>query len=165
MNFNSGLRCECRDQRQEVCAPQPDAAGGGRKTVPGNVNEHGAAASGNSGPDIVIDLDNDVVEAVAAAEPVAWFIGRPPKGEVITAIRRVLAPRVVRGDPAHGEQGLRPRQAIRPPPQPNRVKRPGRRAAIALALRHLDAGAAQRQRERSGRPRTASLAFVGPAAS
>ena len=55
-------------------------------------------------------------EAVGAAQPVAWFIGRPPEGVVVAPVMRVLAPGIVRADAAHRQQCPRPRQAIGAPP-------------------------------------------------
>jgi hypothetical protein len=118
--------------------------------LPGNVNEHRAAAAGDSGPRIVVDLDNQIVETVGAAEPVAWFSGRAPEGPVIAAIRGILAPGEVGRDPPHRQGGARPLQTVSPPPQSNRMKPAGRRSAIALALIRLDATAAKRNAYGSG---------------
>ncbi len=110
---------------------------------PGDVDEDGAAASGHPRPRVVVDLDDQVIEAVVAAEPVAWFIGRPPEGLVVAPVVWNLAPGVVRADVAHWQQCPRPRQAVGAPPQPHRAKMATRGAAIAFALIGLDAGAAE----------------------
>ncbi len=83
-----------RSQRNAACR-----RGEGR---PGDVDEDGAAASGHPRPRVVVDLDDQVIEAVVAAEPVAWFIGRPPESVVVTPVMRVFAPCVVGADPANG---------------------------------------------------------------
>jgi hypothetical protein len=48
----------------------------------------------------MIYLNNEIVKPVIAAKPVAWFSGRPPERLVVTPVPRVLAPRVVRANPA-----------------------------------------------------------------
>ena len=108
------------------------------------MDENGAAAAGHARPGIVVDFDDYVVEAVAAAEPVAWFIGRAPEAVVIAPVVRVLAPGIVRADAADRQQCPRPRQAIGAPPQPHWQKSAARGAAVAFALIGLDAGAAER---------------------
>ena len=64
------------------------------------MDEDRAAAPGNARPGVVVELDYDVVETVGAAQPVAWFIGRPPEGVIVAAIGGLLAPGIVRFDPA-----------------------------------------------------------------
>ena len=64
------------------------------------MNENRAAATGDPGPRVVVDLDEHVVEAVAAPKPVAWFIGRPREGAVVAPVGWVFAPGVVAADPA-----------------------------------------------------------------
>jgi len=113
------------------------------------MDEDRTAQPGDARPAVVIDLDHEIVEAVVAAEPVAWFIGRAPEMAVIAPIRRVLAPGIVRGDPTRRQQCARPGQPVGSPPQPQRTKPAGRRAAIAFALCCPDSGAAERHRDRS----------------
>ena len=144
MNLNSRLWRNAAEQGQQVVPPQRDTAGGRSKAIAGDVNEYGAAAAGYPGAGVVIDFDDQVVEAVVAAQPVAWFIGRPAERAVIAAIRGVLAPGVVRPDAAGRQQGSRPHQAVGPPPQPHRVKPAGRGPAVAFALARFDAGTAKR---------------------
>src|SRR4249919_2133647 len=105
--------------------------------------EYSAAVAGNPRPSVVVNFDNEIVEAVGAPQPVAWFIGRPVEGPVIPPIGRVFAPGVVGPDPPDRQQGARPRQAVGSPPQPNRMKLPGRRRAVAFPLGRFDAGPAQ----------------------
>lgn len=64
------------------------------------MEEYGAASAGHSRPRIVVDLNNEVIECIVTAKPVAWFIGRPAKWLIITPVPMVLAPGVGRSDPA-----------------------------------------------------------------
>ena len=108
------------------------------------MNEDRTAKPSDSRTGIVVDLDNQVVEAVLAPQPVAWFIGRAPEGPVVAAVAWIFAPGVVGAYPAHWQEGARPRQAIGAPPQADRAESSDWRAAVALALERPDAGAAQR---------------------
>ena len=134
MRFSRVLRSRARN------ATQPAV---GAKSGLRHVDENGAAAAGHARPGVVVDFDDHVVEAVAAAQPVAWFIGRAPEGLVVAPVVRVLAPGIVRADAADRQQGPRPRQAVGAPPQPHRAKSAAWGAAIAFALIGLDAGAAE----------------------
>jgi hypothetical protein len=62
------------------------------------VEEHRAAPASHPRPGIVVDLNNEVIEPIVTAKPVAWFIGRPAKGLVVTPAPMVLAPGVGRSD-------------------------------------------------------------------
>ena len=64
------------------------------------MNEHRAAPASNSRSRIVVDLDNEVVKRIVAAQPVAWFIGRPAEWLVIAPILRILAPGIGWADAA-----------------------------------------------------------------
>jgi hypothetical protein len=108
------------------------------------MEEYSAAAPSHTGPRIVVDLDDDVVEAVVPAQSVAWFIGRPPEGMVIAAVCRVLAPSIVGPDPPDREQCPREGQAVGPPPKPDWMKPARGCPAVALALGRPDPGAAER---------------------
>jgi hypothetical protein len=108
------------------------------------MNEDRAAAPRHAWERIVVEFDDEIVEAVVPSQPITWFSGRPPKGLVIAAVRWVLAPGIVGPDPAQGEQGPGRRQAVGAPPQPDGVKPAGRRAAIAFALVGPHAAAAER---------------------
>ena len=79
MNDDSCLRRNMPEQFQQVVPPQRDTARGRRKSVPGDMDEHGAAAPGHARPRVVVDFDDQIVEAVVPAKPIAWFIGRPPE--------------------------------------------------------------------------------------
>jgi len=81
---------------------QRDAASGRRQGWPPDVDEHGAAATGDAGPRVVIDLNKDVVEVIVAPKPVAWFIGRPPEGAVVAPVGGIFAPRIGAADAAKG---------------------------------------------------------------
>jgi len=112
------------------------------------MDENGAAEPGNARPGVVVEFDDEIVEVVAAVEPIAWFIGRPAERTVITAILGGFAPGIVRADPARREQGARAWQAIGPPPQTDGMKTPGGRGAVALTLGCLDPGTAERHPQR-----------------
>jgi len=114
------------------------------------MNEHGAAAAGYAGPRVVIDFDDNVVEAVVAAEPIARLVRQAAKRTVIAAIGRVLAPSVVGADAADRQQRPRPRQPVGPPPQANGVKPAGRGAAVAFAFCRPDTGPAKRNAKGAG---------------
>jgi hypothetical protein len=124
------------------------------------MDEYGAAAPGNARPRVVVELDNQIIEPVVAAQPIAWFIGRPAKGPVITAIRRVFAPSVGGPDSPNRQRCPRLRQAVGPPPQAHRMKPAGRGAAVAFALVGQDAAAAERNRQ-SGNSRTGDQPALG----
>jgi hypothetical protein len=64
------------------------------------MKEYGAAPASHSRPGIVVDLNNEVVERIVAAKPVAWFIGRPTEWLIVTPVARVLAPSVGRPNAA-----------------------------------------------------------------
>ena len=107
------------------------------------MQEYSATAAGNPRPSVVVNFDYEIVEAVGAPQPVAWFIGRPLEGPVIPPIGRVFAPGVGGPDASDWQQGVRPHQAVGSPPQANRMKLPGRRRAVAFPLGRFDAGPAQ----------------------
>jgi hypothetical protein len=73
------------------------------------MQEYSAAATGNARPSVVVDFDNQIVEAVGAPQPVAWFIGRPVEGPVVAPIGRIFAPGVVRANAPDRQQGAWPR--------------------------------------------------------
>ncbi len=124
------------------------------------MDEDGAAAASHARLRVVVDFDDHVVEAVATAEPVAWFIGRAPEGLVIAPVVGVLAPGIVRADAADRQQCPWAWQAIGAPPQPHRAKSAARGTAIAFALIGLDAGAADRNGYRQGAGKQPTLRFA-----
>ena len=112
------------------------------------MDEDRAAAAGDPRPGIVVDLDNEVVEAIVTAQPVARFLGRARERAVIAPVVRVFAPGVMWADAADRQRGARAGQAVGAPPQPQGVKPSARRAAVAFALVGFDAGAAERDGQR-----------------
>jgi hypothetical protein len=108
------------------------------------MDKDSATPAGHPRPRIVIDFDNDVVEAVRPPEPVAWFNGRPSKRAVVATVLWIFAPGVGRADPAGRQRGPRQGKPVRPPPQSRGPERTARGAAIALALIGLDTAAAER---------------------
>jgi hypothetical protein len=146
MNHDSRLLAQPPDQHPEIARLKRDASSRRRKARPRHMDEDRAAAPGNSRAGVVIDLDDDVVQAILPPKPVAWFTGRSPKGAIITPVAGVLAPRIGRADGADGKLGQRTRQAVRPPPQSHGAKTPARRPAIAFALIGPDSGTPERDR-------------------
>ena len=102
MNNDSRLSRDPANQCQKVVTSQGDTAGGRRQAWAGDVDEHGAAATGNPGPRVVIEFEKNVVEGVVAPEAVAWFIGRPPEGAVVAPVGGIFAPRIGAADAAKG---------------------------------------------------------------
>src|SRR5438270_10398065 len=60
-----------------------DAACGWTKIVAGQVQEHRAAAAGDAGPRVVVDLDDEIIEMVGALEPVTPQLASAPDPLVI----------------------------------------------------------------------------------
>ena len=77
------------------------------------MKEDGAAMASNARTPIVIDFDDQVVEAILAPEPVPWFIGRQPKRSIVAAVSRILTPGKFGRDPRSGNRvsGRAPRSA------------------------------------------------------
>ena len=100
------------------------------------------AVAGDPRAGVVVDFDDEIVEPVSAPKAVAWFIGRPPERPIVAAVLRIFAPGILSHDRADGQQSARPRYAVCPPPQPNRMKLPCRRCAVAFPFRGFDAGPA-----------------------
>jgi len=138
-------RSNCRHRRFR----HGDAACGWTKIVAGQVQEHRAAAAGDTWPRVVVDLDDEIIEMVGALEPVAALLASAPDPLVVVAIAGVLAPGVRAGDDPGRQRGMFAAGCGgRPPPQlPWPVAAPGG-AAIALALVGQNAAAPQRHRNR-----------------
>src|SRR5215470_18107235 len=114
------------------------------------MDEDRAPPASHPWPGVVIDFDNDVVEAVLAPEPIAWFSGRPAEWTIVSPILRIFAPGVGWADPTGGQRGPGQGEPVRPPPYSQRPERAARRAAVALALVGLDAAAPERDRHAPG---------------
>jgi hypothetical protein len=127
----------------QVTPRKRDTARSRAKTRPRDMNKYSAAVAGNTRPGVMIDFDDQIVKPIGTLEAVAWFIGRPPERAVVAPVLGVFAPGIVRRNSPDRQEGMRARQAVRPPPQPNRMKLAGRRGAIAFAFRRLDACPAQ----------------------
>ena len=141
-------------ERRGTRATQPAVGEPGSRQM----DKDGAAPAGNARPPIVVDLDDHVVEAIVAPEPVAGLPGGAPERPVVTPVRRVFAPGNRGIDAKNREPRRRAGAAIRPPPQPPQAKAAARRCAVALALVRPDAGAAKddRDRERAGEQEAAA---------
>ena len=107
------------------------------------MQKYRAAAAGDAGRGVVIDLDNEIVEVVVAPEPVAAVIAIQLHRPVVVAAVGVLAPGVLGPDGANRQEGLRPRVPVGAPPQLPRPKRAFRGPAVALALVGDDSAASQ----------------------
>jgi hypothetical protein len=144
MNLDSRVRADSAQQHLEIARPERNTAGGRFEARPSDMDEHRTAASGDARPRIVIDLDDEIVEAVRAPEPVAWFIGRPLESVVVAPVARIFTPRVGDADAANTQKRSGARQPVGPPPQPQGPKPPARRTTIAFPFVGFDAGAAKR---------------------
>ena len=71
LNLDAGVRSQPREEAVQRGARQRDAAGRRRKSGPRHMDEHRAAAPGDARAGIVIELDQQVVELVAAGQAVA----------------------------------------------------------------------------------------------
>src|SRR5271168_2634797 len=111
MNHDSGFRAKSPHQHPEIAWSKSDAPGRRREARPRDVDEYRATTSGNSWAGVVIDFNDDVVEAVLPPKPVAWFTGRPLEGSIITAVAWILTPRIGRVDAADRKLGQRTRKA------------------------------------------------------
>ena len=147
MNYDSRLRPKPARQHLKIARPKRDATGGRRETRARDVDKDCAASTGNTWPGVVIDLDDDVIEAVGPPQPVAWFIGRPPKCMVVAPVIGVFAPCIGRTDTANRKPCPRAGEPIGTPPQSHRTKLPVWGAPIALPLVGSDAGVAKRNRQ------------------
>ena len=170
-------------QPLQIAPAHRHAAGGRAKSGAGDVEKHGAAPAGHAGPRVVVDFDDEIVEVIGAAEPVAWFSGRAPERLDCSAGR--TGPRTRRrhgpmrrtgssvcgrdGDPpattaGPGETGLagcrrRPR-ACRPELRRGRA-RPEWRAARQTASPAPAGPAGERRTDRSDVQRMSALPMSG----
>src|SRR6187401_3129568 len=96
------------DARSRHC----DAARGRREPRPGHVDEHRAAPPGHPRTCVMAYFNNEIIEMVCAPEPVTGAVSRYQHMAIVAPARRVLAPGVLRPDPARRECGRRPRAAV-----------------------------------------------------
>ncbi len=80
------------------------------------MQEHGAAASGDTWAKILVDLDDEIVEVVHAGQPVTGLISNKPDRLVLTSVGRILAPGIFGLDWPDRQIGLRLGMAIGTPP-------------------------------------------------
>jgi hypothetical protein len=142
LNDDSRLPRKSAQQDFEVGALERHAAGGGAKGRPRDVQENRTASPGSPGPRVVVDLNDEVVEAVGALEPVPRLAGPTPNGAVVAPVGRIFAPGVGRADTPQREKAPRPGKPIGPPPKAQGMKTTARGAAIAFALIGSDAASA-----------------------
>ena len=105
------------------------------------MQKHRAAAAGDPGAGVVIDLDDEIVEMVLARQPVAGLIADQAYRLIVVAVPRVLAPGVFGPDRPDRQERLRAAMAVGAPPQSQRPIGAPRRAAVALPLVGQDAAA------------------------
>src|SRR5205807_2426743 len=98
------------------------------------MDEDGAAALGDPRPDVVVELDNEVVKVVRPPQAVARLSVAKPNGTVVAGVGRVFAPGVRGVDAADRQKGARSQAPVGPPPHPHRMEPPPRGRAVALAL-------------------------------
>ena len=71
------------------------------------MDENGAAPAGHARPDIMVDLDDEIVKTVGPPQAVAWFIGRPLECLVVAPVVWVFAPGVVWPYPPNRQEHTR----------------------------------------------------------
>jgi len=135
------------DQASQRSYGERHASGGRGEARPGHVHEHGAAASGDPRPGVVIQFDDKIVEMIGALEPVARLLRLKPDRLIVMAVAGVLAPAVVAPNATHRQLRPWPRHAVGAPPHPPQPEGAARRAAVALALVGPDAAAAEGDRK------------------
>jgi hypothetical protein len=112
----------------------------------------------------VIDLDNEIIEAVVARESIAAATGLEPYRLVVMAALRIFAPGVYRPNGADGQECAWPRVAVGTPPHLPGPKGAFRGPAIAFALVGPDAAAPKGDRYGlpvGGKPAPARVAGGG----
>src|ERR1035437_754825 len=128
------------------------------------MREYAAAAAGDAGRAVVIDLDDEIIEVVVALEPVAAVLAVQPHRLVVMAAQGIFAPGVFGPDDANRQKCTRPRVAVGAPPQSPWPERAFWRPAIAVALVGPDAAAPERDRHglpAGGQPALARIAGGG----
>jgi hypothetical protein len=81
------------------------------------MQKYRAATASDARRAVVIDLDNEIVEAVVAREPIAAAISVEPHRLVVMAAPGIFAPGVLPADGANRQKCPRPRVAVGAPPQ------------------------------------------------
>ena len=110
------------------------------------MDENGAAAPGHARACVVVEFDDYVVQMIASPQAITVLPRSKAQRLVIATIRRVLAPRIEGRDAADRKLRLRPRRAIRPPPQALQTEPSARCSTVAFPLVRLDAAPAERDR-------------------
>src|SRR5258705_13550071 len=100
-----------------------------------------AAAAGDAGGVVVVDLDDKIVEMIVALERVTALVAIPPHRLIVVAALRIFAPGVFGPDGANRQESTRPRMAVGAPPQLPGPEDASRGAAIAFTLVGPDAAA------------------------
>ena len=112
--------------------------------MPRGMDEHRAAASGDTRPRIVINLDDEVIKIVHACQPISacacGYFDRP----IVLAVSGIFAPTVRRGYALYRQRCRRAWVLVRAPPQTPEPEAAARRGAIALALVGLDSAVSKR---------------------
>src|SRR5579863_966330 len=134
-------------QHRRLC--HRNASGGRRKIWARQVKEHRAAAAGNRGLRVVIDLDDEIVEMIVALEPVAVVIMAECERPVVMAAGGIFTPGIVGTDGANRQKGPRSRTTIGAPPQLPRPESPLWGPAVALAFIGDDSAPPQGDRDGS----------------
>src|SRR5260370_25355633 len=78
LDRDSCFRSEAGQETPEFDAAEGNASGRRRAIRPRDMEKNRAAPSGDAGTGVVIDLDDEIVEAIVAPEPLARFAGRAP---------------------------------------------------------------------------------------
>src|SRR5262245_58346676 len=111
-----------------------NTSSGWREAGSREMQEHGAAASGDARAGVVVDLDDEIVEVILALQAVAGFACGTAHRLVIVAVGRIFAPGVFGLDRPGGNVRLGADMAVGPPPQSPGMEDAARGAAIAFAL-------------------------------
>ena len=163
-DHDAGAWAKARKQAAQRGTVECDASSGRSKARPRHVNEHRASAAGDSWTAVVVQLDDQVVEAIGSPEPVAGMVRRKTDWLVVAAVGRVFAPAVVAVDAPDRQARARAGCAVGSPPQPPESERAARRTAIAFALIGFNAAAPKRNRERKrscDQPTAAAVSRLG----
>src|ERR1700733_4428768 len=142
-----------------------NASGGRRKIWARQMKEHRAAAAGNRGLRVVIDLDDEIVEMILARQPVAVVIMAECEGPIVMAAGGIFTPGIVGADGANRQKGPRSREKIGAPPQLLWPENPLWGPAVALAFIGDDSAPPQGDRDGMGagsEPAAAGITGRGP---